>query len=102
MARAGAKALSRKGVVAGPLRKAYEAGARTFSWTADDPDGDRLAYRLEVRREGEDAWFPLATGLEDTFYTWDVRGLPDGDYRVQLETQKPALWAAWTLPQTLE
>jgi sugar lactone lactonase YvrE len=67
-----------------PIRKAYEPGARTFSWTAKDPDGDELVYHLELRREGEDDWAPLAGSIEDEFYSWDARGLPDGEYRVRL------------------
>jgi hypothetical protein len=46
------------------ILKAYEAGARTFNWKAEDPDKDDLLYRLELRREGTDSWFPLADGVE--------------------------------------
>jgi hypothetical protein len=67
-----------------PVRKAYEPGARTFSWKAGDPDGDPLVYTLEIRREGETAWRPLADEIEDSFHSWDGRGLPDGHYRVRL------------------
>ena len=67
-----------------PVRKAYEPGARTFSWKAGDPDGDPLVYTLEIRREGETAWTALAGNIEDSFYSWDGRGLPDGHYRVRL------------------
>jgi hypothetical protein len=67
-----------------PVRKSYEPGARTFSWKAGDPDGDPLVYTLEIRREGETAWRPLADAIEDTFHSWDGRGLPDGHYRVRL------------------
>ena len=67
-----------------PVRKAYEPGARTFSWKAGDPDGDPLVSTLEIRREGETAWTPLAGDIEDSFYSWDGRGLPDGNYRVRL------------------
>lgn len=67
-----------------PIRRAYESGARTFSWSAQDPDGDKLVYMLEVRREGEESWAPLVHSIEDEFYSWDARTLPDGDYRVRL------------------
>jgi hypothetical protein len=70
--------------VAAPIRRAYESGARTFSWSAQDPDGDDLTFTLEVRREGQESWAPLADALEDDFYSWDARTLPDGDYRVRL------------------
>jgi hypothetical protein len=70
--------------VARPVRKLYEVGARTVSWAASDPDGDRLTYRIDVRREGTSSWIPLAEDLEETFFGWDARGIPDGLYRVRL------------------
>ncbi len=70
-----------------PIRKSFEIGARTFSWIAEDPDRDRLLYRLEIRREGSDSWFPLATGLEEEFYSWDARAMRDGHYRVRLTAE---------------
>jgi sugar lactone lactonase YvrE len=76
--------LSRNRRPAGALRKGYEAGARTFSWKAEDPDGDRLRYTLEIRRENEDSWFPIATALTESFYSWDARALQDGRFRVRL------------------
>ncbi len=69
---------------AGAIRKAYEVGARTFVWEAEDPDGDPLRFRLELRREGDLEWFPVAEGLDETFYSWDTRHVPDGRYRVRL------------------
>lgn len=68
-----------------PVRKSYELGARTASWKAVDPDGDALRYRLEIRREGTEAWIPLAAEIESDFFGWDARGMPDGSYRVRLE-----------------
>jgi hypothetical protein len=67
-----------------PIRKAYEAGARTFSWKAEDPDGDRLLYTLEIRHEGEPHWFLLAVDVDRHYFSWDARGMPDGLYRVRL------------------
>jgi hypothetical protein len=67
-----------------PIRKSYELGARTFSWEAADPDSDRLSYRLEIRQEGTQHWFPLANDLEDRFFSWDARSMPDGYYRAKI------------------
>lgn len=66
------------------MRKAYEAGARTFSWKASDPDGDRLRHALEIRREGSESWFPLVTELAESYFSWDARSMEDGMYRVRL------------------
>jgi hypothetical protein len=66
------------------ITKSYEAGARTFSFKAQDPDSDRLRFRLELRREGESHWFPLAERVAESFYSWDSRAMPDGLYRVRV------------------
>lgn len=79
-----AGALTRGGRMLGAIRKSYEAGARTFTWTVDDPDEDRLRFSLELQREGGGDWFPLANGLEEEFHSWDSRTVPDGRYRVRL------------------
>ena len=67
-----------------PIRRGWEAGARTFSWSATDPDNDRLTYRLDIRNEGDLYWYPLAAGLTGSYYSWDARATPDGRYRVRL------------------
>lgn len=57
---------------------------RTLTWHARDPNEDRLANRLFQRREGEAHWLPLAGPLQETVYTWDTSGLPDGYYELRL------------------
>jgi hypothetical protein len=66
------------------IRKTYEAGARTFNWTAEDPDGDRLTYSLAIRRDDQTDWFPMTRDLTEDFHSWDARAAPDGIYRVRL------------------
>jgi hypothetical protein len=68
----------------GAIRKGYEPGARTFTWRSEDPDRDRLRSRLDLQREGTDTWYVLAREVDDEFFTWDARGVPDGEYRVRL------------------
>jgi hypothetical protein len=84
VARSTTAALRRRGYVTGAIRRAYEAGARTFSWSSEDPDQDRLSYRLEIRREDSTDWIPLALDIEEAFFSWDARSMPDGLYRVRL------------------
>jgi hypothetical protein len=67
-----------------PVRRSYESGARTFSWKTEEPDGDTLVFALEFRPEDGDHWYPLASEITEKFYSWDSRGIPDGDYRVRL------------------
>ncbi|MFN2371424.1 MAG: hypothetical protein ABR506_09775 [Candidatus Krumholzibacteriia bacterium] len=65
-------------------RAAATRPVRHFSWLAEDPDGDRLVYDLEYRRQGEQAWRPVLTGTRETLGSWDTSGLPDGLYAVRL------------------
>jgi hypothetical protein len=63
---------------------------RVVTWSASDPNGDRLSFRLECRAEGEAAWRPAAapgqTGGELTgnVGSWDTSDLPDGRYELRL------------------
>jgi hypothetical protein len=79
-----AAAVRRGGLVNGAIRKSYEAGARTFTWSVEDPDDDRLVFSLELRSEEGSTWFPLANGLVDEYHSWDSRSVPDGRYRIRL------------------
>jgi sugar lactone lactonase YvrE len=74
----------------GAIRRTYEAGARTFSWAAIDPDGDRLRYSLALRRDGSEEWFPLAADIDEDFLSSDARAWPDGIYRVRLSADDAA------------
>ncbi|MBE0565399.1 MAG: hypothetical protein IH621_05550 [Krumholzibacteria bacterium] len=65
-------------------RAAATRPVRTFSWRVEDPDGDRLVYDLEYRRQGDSAWRPVLTATEETLGAWDTAGLPDGAYELRL------------------
>ena len=90
-----------------PKTRASEATGKNpmtalpLTWDVDNPDDDKLRYRLEVRREGQTAWRPLLREhepLEQAEYTWDVRAVPDGHYRVRVsasdEPANPAPYAS--------
>jgi hypothetical protein len=58
-----------------------------LSWEVDNPDDDKLRYRLFAKREGQSAWLPLQREydlLEQTDYSWETRNIPDGYYRVRV------------------
>lgn len=63
---------------------------RVLTWSASDPNGDRLSFRLECRAEGEAAWRPAAapgTGdqtVSGNVGSWDTSGLPDGRWELRL------------------
>ena len=51
-----------------------------ISWQADDPDNDKLVYRVDFRGDGERDWKLLKQGLHDNTCTIDGDALPDGRY----------------------
>lgn len=69
---------------------AFARGLRTLSWKGVDPNGDLLAYRVDVRREESNEWVELGKDLDATSFTWDTNALPDGVYRVRVQaTDQP-------------
>lgn len=60
----------------------------SLSWKVDNPDNDKLRYRVFYRRDGDDVWFPLLESSDELTkpsYTWDTAGVPEGRYRVKIE-----------------
>ena len=75
---------SRKNQVRLKAREMARRGALTIRWSAEDPNEDKLRYRLEVRPIGKGQWHSLDDGLEYPFYTLDSSQLPDGYYRFRV------------------
>ncbi|MBN2338207.1 MAG: hypothetical protein JXP48_06670 [Acidobacteria bacterium] len=67
-----------------PPRQALEAGVRSFTWKAEDDNGDPLLYSLYFKGEAESEWKLLGSDLVDTFYTLGTASLPDGTYRLKV------------------
>jgi hypothetical protein len=60
----------------------------TLNWDVDNPDADRLRYRLSYRREEHDGFLaalPEQEVLEKSEYRWETLPVPDGYYRVRVE-----------------
>lgn len=56
-------------------------------WKIENPDADDTSYALEVRRDGEANWRPIATGkqpLTATSWEWNTETYPDGWYRLRV------------------
>lgn len=65
----------------------------SLTWDVENPDDDRLRYRLYFRNETHSAWLPILREhelLEQTDYDWETRTLPDGYYRVRVEVSDEA------------
>jgi hypothetical protein len=55
-----------------------------LQWTAHDPDGDKLAYSLYFKGQGESAWKLLRPDLSGATFTVTPAMLPDGSYAFRL------------------
>jgi hypothetical protein len=67
-----------------PGRRMFQKGLQTLAWKAEDADGDRLIYSLQYRREGDQVWQNLRSGLTDSIFVWDTTTVADGRYVVRL------------------
>ncbi|MDB4974704.1 MAG: hypothetical protein JWN48_3045 [Myxococcaceae bacterium] len=65
-----------------------------LTWEVDNPDDDKLRYRVHVRREGQTSWLPLLREhelLETSDYNWETRAVPDGYYRARVTVSDDAV-----------
>ncbi|MET0552320.1 MAG: hypothetical protein ABW221_04740, partial [Vicinamibacteria bacterium] len=65
-------------------RKLYQKGIQTFSWRADDPNGDALSYEVQYRPVGEERFRVLRRGLSEPVLAWDTTTVPNGRYVVRV------------------
>ncbi|MBZ0269490.1 hypothetical protein K8I85_15150 [bacterium] len=63
-------------------RAPWAQGVRQVRWTAIDPNSDPLVYELSYRREDEKEWKPFAEDVGGKHWTFNSRGVPDGEYRI--------------------
>ena len=65
-------------------RKLYQRGIQTFSWKAEDPNGDNLLYEVSYRRMNDTRWRLLRKGLTDAVLAWDTSTVPNGRYVIRV------------------
>ncbi len=65
-------------------RKLYQRGIQTFSWKADDPNGDTLVYEVSYRAVGERTFRTLRKGLTEAVLAWDTSTVPNGRYVIRV------------------
>jgi hypothetical protein len=63
-----------------PPRRLFQKGALSLQWQAEDRNGDLIEYAVYFRDANKNDYFPLKTGLRDTYFTVDPNSLPDGRY----------------------
>lgn len=52
----------------------------TVTWNADDPEQDKLVYKLEYKGDGERQWKTIRSGLHENTLLLDGDALADGRY----------------------
>ncbi|MSP26108.1 MAG: hypothetical protein EXR75_13315 [Myxococcales bacterium] len=58
-------------------------------WKLDNPDNDELRFRVFFRRDNSPRWTSLLEPREPLTkreYTWETSGLPEGRYRVRVDS----------------
>ncbi|MFO0945973.1 MAG: hypothetical protein U1D30_08510 [Planctomycetota bacterium] len=55
-----------------------------LKWRASDPNGDSLAYRLEVKKVEWPQWVELAKDLNKTEFDWEPGSMPGGEYSARV------------------
>jgi hypothetical protein len=67
------------------LKGVWRLGWQTVRWEAQDPNGDELRFRLEVRPEASpDGWLEIVDDHDATWFAFDAATLPDGLYRFRV------------------
>jgi hypothetical protein len=67
-------------VPASSARRVYQRGAKSLQWTAEDRNGDKLAFDIYYKETSEANFKLLKENLTDTFFTVDGQSLADGRY----------------------
>ncbi len=65
-------------------RRGFEAGARSVTWQAIDPNDDDLVYDVYYRAVDERAWKQMRSKIDEDFVTWDSTAMPDGTYMLRV------------------
>jgi hypothetical protein len=72
-------------VVAQPApRRLFIKGARSFQWTAEDRNGDKLVYDVLIKNAAAKDWITLSRGQSENFYSLDTQSFSDGRYIIKV------------------
>jgi hypothetical protein len=67
-------------------RKMYQKGLQTFSWKAEDQNGDALTYEVHYRAVADKRFRLLRKGMTEAVLAWDTSTVPNGRYVVRVTT----------------
>ena len=65
-------------------RRAYLRGARSFQWTAEDRNGDKLVYDVFYKEASDTNYKPLRENISENFLSLDGQTLADGRYTIRV------------------
>jgi sugar lactone lactonase YvrE len=65
-------------------RKFYKKGFQTVTWSANDPNEDKLSYDIFYRGENETLWKLLREDVRESVIAWDTVAMPDGRYTLKV------------------
>lgn len=65
-------------------RKLFQKGIQTFSWRADDANGDTLSYEVSYRGVDDKRFRVLRRGITDPVLAWDTTTVPNGRYVIKV------------------
>ncbi len=65
-------------------RRVYLRNGRSFQWTAEDRNGDKLLYDVFFKEIGEANYKPLRENISDNFLALDGQSLADGRYTIRV------------------
>ena len=67
-----------------PLKVTKGPGLCTVVWDANDPNQDQLDCSVAIRAEHEKEWTTLVDKTQDSFFSFDTTGYPEGLYYVKV------------------
>ncbi|HVQ29314.1 MAG TPA: WD40 repeat domain-containing protein [Vicinamibacteria bacterium] len=65
-------------------RKLYQRGLQTFSWRAEDANGDTLSYDVYFKAVNESRFRLLRKDLVEPVLAWDTSTVPNGRYVIKV------------------
>jgi sugar lactone lactonase YvrE len=65
-------------------RKMFQKGIQTFSWRAEDQNGDTLVYDVHYRPAGDGRFRLLRKGVTEPVLAWDTSTVPNGRYIIKV------------------
>lgn len=71
-------------------RRVYQRGARSFQWTAEDRNGNKIVYDIFYKEADETAYKLLRENLDENFFTLDGPSLADGRYTIKIVAKDSA------------